>query len=437
MAESAQLDQIIADLKRREAFKLYPYPEACDGEPWRFTHGPLAFINFGSRTIQTPTTAGAHAFSIRRHEVAHVRVTGATDPVAVARRLGCTVDTVQAVEDGRVNPYVRAVLPTHPNIRWDNGEQRAKLIALLRDSGAVAQRILGAVASHGLDEDRVFLPTDSAERRIVRHIRNLLRSSTEDGRVLPASDENRDEACRILAKLIPEKGSQLDDLGGIEANGLDSPDGSPRVASHARKPAEWAPMEVCSPRLPDRLPTARARVRGRSRSSGVSPRRMARWCVDRRVFVPTVRRAGGSVLIDISGSMDLDPAEVRLMIETAPASLIGCYCSRNHGEEGRLTVIGLRGRYADSEVLKDASIGAANGCDGPALRWLSRQAKPRVWVSDGLVTGRGESTNVELYREVAGICRGSMILRVPTALQAAAVLRGGRALHASVIGRRA
>ena len=48
--------------------------------------------------------------------------------------------------------------------------------------------------------------------------------------------------------------------------------------------------------------------------------------------------------------------------------------------------------------------------DGPALRWLARQDRPRIWVSDGVVTGVGDDNpNPAMLVEVARIIARSGI----------------------------
>ena len=48
-------------------------------------------------------------------------------------------------------------------------------------------------------------------------------------------------------------------------------------------------------------------------------------------------------------------------------------------------------------------IGGGNGCDGLALRWLLKQAKPRVWVSDQGVTGVGDIGSLPLLKDCIGL----------------------------------
>ena len=50
--------------------------------------------------------------------------------------------------------------------------------------------------------------------------------------------------------------------------------------------------------------------------------------------------------------------------------------------------------------------------DLPALEWLSRQAEPRLWVSDGGVTGVGDEGCARLRERCFAIARRGRITRV-------------------------
>jgi hypothetical protein len=99
------------------------------------------------------------------------------------------------------------------------------------------------------------------------------------------------------------------------------------------------------------------------------------------------RPGGGTVLIDQSGSMNLDPDQVMELIAAFPAVTVATYAGS--GSTGRLVVIARDGRRADPDHCYLPEGG--NVVDGPALDWLNSQAAPRIWVSDGLVTGAGTS----------------------------------------------
>jgi len=49
--------------------------------------------------------------------------------------------------------------------------------------------------------------------------------------------------------------------------------------------------------------------------------------------------------------------------------------------------------------------------DGPALEWLAKQNGPRIWISDGSVTGIGDSQAANLFMEAGAILRKGNIRR--------------------------
>ena len=90
------------------------------------------------------------------------------------------------------------------------------------------------------------------------------------------------------------------------------------------------------------------------------------------------------------------------------------------------------GRCAAPEHLK--AFGSGNIVDVPALQWLARQPAPRVWISDGLVTGMSDTASTEIQRRCKEIRRRAGILRVKTA-DAAALLLESRAARRRLEGK--
>ncbi|NOT29441.1 MAG: hypothetical protein HOP15_03225 [Planctomycetes bacterium] len=87
------------------------------------------------------------------------------------------------------------------------------------------------------------------------------------------------------------------------------------------------------------------------------------------------------------------------------------------------------GRRADAKDL--VPYGRGNIIDEPALAWLAQQETPRLWISDGGVTGVGDTASAPLQQRCQEIVRRARIQRVKTVEEAAACLaRGTR--HAGV-----
>ena len=143
---------------------------------------------------------------------------------------------------------------------------------------------------------------------------------------------------------------------------------------------------------------------------------------DRRVFARPLRNrapAGGTVLIDVSGSMALTAVHIDGIIAAVQAATLVAMYSGS-GDRGELRVVVRNGRRAAPRDLEP--YGGGNIVDLPALEWLARQPAPRVWISDGYVTGCGDITTDALKKRCREICAEAGIVHVPDAAGAAKAL---------------
>ena len=194
--------------------------------------------------------------------------------------------------------------------------------------------------------------------------------------------------------------------------------------------------------------------KGIASPEGPIPKFFGRWFSDKQLFERKGRRLGGTLLIDVSGSMGWSHAQTLALIEATPAMTIAVYSSNgrldkpggidqhrmlrwsqanphaghddmmrfmrdNQVSGGLLTIIAqhgklvgpnykLHGNHTDDEC---AGHGGGNEVDGPALSWLARQSQPRVWFSDGQVTGAGEVGSSQLYADSRRLQRLGNIVR--------------------------
>ena len=147
-----------------------------------------------------------------------------------------------------------------------------------------------------------------------------------------------------------------------------------------------------------------------------------RWTIDRAVWSSPARKVGGAVLIDCSGSMSLSHEQLETILEKCPAAVVAAYAGSH--DEGNIHVIAQGGRRAENDDIRCQHYDQGNVIDGPALKWLSRQTGPRVWISDGCVVGAGHSQAADLYMECNMLAQMSKIARVETVEEAAAILTG-------------
>lgn len=108
-----------------------------------------------------------------------------------------------------------------------------------------------------------------------------------------------------------------------------------------------------------------------------------------------------AVLIDCSGSMEIEASMIVAFLEKQPASVIAGYSGE--GNQGSVYVIGSNGKYATEEEIEKVrlSSGFGNIVDGPALLWLHNQKGRKIWICDGYVTSAMEKRT----KEAAEFCR--------------------------------
>jgi hypothetical protein len=121
---------------------------------------------------------------------------------------------------------------------------------------------------------------------------------------------------------------------------------------------------------------------------GVFPRYPHRYAVDQRVFSRRIKRPGGTVVIDSSGSMGLTPEAIRQMVEHAPGCVVANYSGT--GNYGVIRILAKDGKRVQDDLCH-APCGHGNIIDYPALRWAYRLSHPRIWISDLGVTGVNDS----------------------------------------------
>jgi hypothetical protein len=119
--------------------------------------------------------------------------------------------------------------------------------------------------------------------------------------------------------------------------------------------------------------------------------------------------------------MSLSLKDLKRIVDVAPATTIAVYSGQ--GKKGTLTIIGEKGRLVDDRGLAEACQSNGNIIDGPALRWLALEDGPRIWVSDGLVTGVNDNPSIDLGAEAQRICHHGKILRVEKAEAVADLLK--------------
>jgi hypothetical protein len=191
--------------------------------------------------------------------------------------------------------------------------------------------------------------------------------------------------------------------------------------------ASWGEMKMLS--VPLTIPVSEAMRALNKRPSYIGALRNTYRALlpisDGRCFVRRRKAPGGTLLLDVSGSMSLTSEYIAEFVRQRPALTVACYSGPNQDNVkrvGYLCVLACNGHIADISAMKwDQYFAGYNTVDGPALRWLAKQPGPRYWISDGNVNGgrvnghalRHISLNVECVQilRVAGITQYLSITR--------------------------
>jgi hypothetical protein len=185
--------------------------------------------------------------------------------------------------------------------------------------------------------------------------------------------------------------------------------------------AEVKPGRLCIETAPLCVPL---RARGGMRAWRASPegsavRYVHRWLTDGAIFRRRARKRGGTILVDVSGSMSLEAEALdRLLLATPPGTRVAVYSGSE--DRGTLRIVAEGTRRAAAEHLKTP--GRGNIVDLPALEWLARQPPPRVWVTDGGVTGIGDRPSKLLGARCRALRQRAHIQRVSKLAEATALL---------------
>jgi len=376
-----------------------------------------------------------HGRCVNRHEVGH-----ACFSPLVLPRVSFELGVLAAVEDARVNLGLeRAGVPSNLDF-----ESEAYVLTLAardvkrRDAFALFQRAVASIGTSAAPVlarvlERVETPHGDAIAGWVARVDRTLRKAAERRRAVAAPFDVGLALARAIARELRAHGI-LDAegrartpsvihccVGSGESGLLDLT--TPLARRRREAPDDDAVVEpgalrIRSAPLPVAL-RARGGVRSwRAASEGSVVRYAHRWATDRAVFRRRVRVRGGTLLVDRSGSMTISVEDFDRFLAAAPiGTRVAIYGGEGAG--GELRVVAEGGRRAAAEDL--GRIGRGNVVDLPALEWLARQRAPRIWVSDGGVTGIGDRFSAALSARCEAVRRRAQIRRVENLEEARAV----------------
>ncbi len=419
------------------------YPELVTGRAdgftssaWRIERGSTwrgdASCDLSGRILRVPWEGGERARVVRAHELVHVRVSphrrdwGSSISEVSPRALECAEEmrvntilarlgfAVELLRDGseRVGGerlaasgdwaeavcFLLAVVGTGAERDFMSGVRRgdASWTAPLRAVAARARTIVRGAGAPALGATEIGADGLPAGYGAFSVPLARLVTSVRDARVPRDSEELR----RFRRSLLP--------------GGRRPPSG------------HFAPLCFASTELRHRPRSAGVR-RVRPSVSGSVMRFPSRLLTDdqRRAFVTRSSRHGGVVVIDQSGSMDIEREQLEALVRAAPDSLVVGYSHRpgDDGSQPNAWVLAQRGGV----VNQPPSGNVGNGVDGPILRWAIRRRRvgePLIWVTDGQVTDSADHPDEALARECAQLVRAHSITMVRSLGEVSSALRG-------------
>lgn len=163
--------------------------------------------------------------------------------------------------------------------------------------------------------------------------------------------------------------------------------------THSGGVYKWGDMSIIQEPLTQNLKHKLKGSTHKPNEYGVIPHYTDRYFSDKRLFRVKKNIKGGTVLIDASGSMSLSEDDIFKILESLPAGTVAMYSGMSGtyrrgknvprgNADGELNIIAKNQRM----VGKLPKSFGENVVDYPALIWLSKMPKPRIWVSDEEVT---------------------------------------------------
>lgn len=408
--------------KKNKSSGLTPLPEAITGEKWRVLEGPPA-VDLDSRTMLVPTSSSDRDFSARAHEMVHVRITPPKSLRDLAREAQATLEAVNVVEDMRVHTFMlERSVPRSPitteeqKIQWiiDNKDNpRAVAAMLLAADNTPDYRGFSKLVTDLLPNAYEILTCVAKIRRFGQKIRQEMTECEKFDPMFVPDGFYRWTApvAQLFDHIFSDSNGQIAE----KEHAIDPVHYSAHTFSDHKN--TWGELE------PIRSAKMLLRRKQRPRNGqiwsdeGVVPGAVHRLTIDSRIFLRKRKIKGGTVLVDASGSMNLSPEDLSAVVEAAPGAIVAAYAGSSYS--GRLVIVAKNGRMAsaaeiDSMFVTDECPDGMGGnvVDGPALEWLAKQQEPRIWVSDGIVTGIDDGCAMNLVIEANRICAAADIERI-------------------------
>ena len=407
--------------------------------PWTVKVGSTrrgeASCNLTERILEVPLGKDDTSRVVRAHELMHARVSphvrehyGTLD--------GMSPRALECAEECRINTLI-ARLGFNVTLLRDGSEKNGAQRIAESNEWSEAVCFLMAVLGTGAEKEylagiRRIQPTWMPGLRAVRKralglMGGLASAALGATRLneerLPSGYAN---STVVLARLLtqsmvarpPKSPEELRAFRrSLEPGGRRPPTG--RFA-----PLKFDETVVMSPR-----PRGSGIRRARASTSGPTMRYPSRLLTDdrKRTFARRTTSHGGVVIIDQSGSMDINDESLSTLLRRAPNALVVGYSHRpgDNGVTPNVWILADRGSVATR--VPSGNVG--NGVDGAVLAWVLRRRlgiEPIVWVTDGQVTDSHDHPDDRLTIQCAEMVRRHRIRLVKELESAGRALSSGR-----------
>lgn len=420
------------------------YPELVSGrhddEPraWTIHEGSTmrgeASCNLQERVLEVPLTSSEQARVVRAHELMHARVSPRADYL-----LRCLDEVspraLECAEELRVNTLIGRLgfdLATLSDGTEKLGARR------LAESGQWGEALCFLMAVLGTGAERDFFngirQGAASWLPALRHLRKrALEIFSLDTRVLGATHlddaglpRGYADSTLVLARVLTQSTAARVPTNPEELRAFRR---SLEVGGRRPPTGVFAALVIDETLIREGSPRGRRERTWRAATTGTALRYPGRLLTDdqRRAFAQHVPRHGGVVVVDQSGSMDIESDALRALVREAPHAVVIGYSHRpgDRGTTANAWILCQRGRLAP----RSPSGNVGNGVDGPVLRWaasLRRAGEPFVWVTDGQVTDSHDYPDANLTRHCAELVRRYRIRLVRDLRDVRGVLRTNR-----------
>ncbi len=414
---------------------------ALPGE-WTVTEGGVlrgtAWCNVSERKIHVPVASSETARVVRAHELMHARVSPLPEMVDLSLSIA-SMNALKNAEELRVNTLIQRLgFDTNQLVDGTEAPSFAKMaqlglfsevvesLPIVINTGA-EKPTLAAIRKHQPEWMPVIRETVKGIKKIVTNMEverlggtepELFSSIMGPEATLPVGYHTT-----VRVALLIDRASSIASPATTDARQMKNVlSGSRRIQTNQYAEMVIAPF--------DGVPSARRTSQStiRATSSGSAVRYPQRLLTDpqMRAFARRSPATGGIVVLDISGSMELNMEDVSGLVARFPRAKILAYSHRPGDKTGSPNAWVLA---KDGMTARELPVGnMGNGVDGPALVWATKHRETPseriVWVSDGRVTDSNDHSSEQLRKENIAFVKRHRIQRVESIQQVELALNG-------------